>query len=186
VTGPWSAHAEQARTTHQSARHRDHLLLAARQRAGALIEPFGDARKQFQHSRQIFGDGAAVVPDIGAHRQILAHRHQRENTTRLGNRTDAGANDLMRRQSVDRAAIQRDSAGAWRDQTEDDFHRRRFAAGVAAEQANDPSAADFERQIEMRLDGAVKRVDAIKAQQRLAHATGSGCGAAPPMPEWPR
>ena len=47
-------------------------------------------------------------------------------------------------------------------------------------------AADFERQIEMGLHGAVERVDAVEAQQRLVHATGSGCGAAPPMPEWPR
>ena len=51
-------HAEQARAAHQRARHRDHLLLAARQRAGALIEPLGDARKQFQHAREIVGDGA--------------------------------------------------------------------------------------------------------------------------------
>ncbi len=53
-------HADQLRPPHQRARHRHHLLLAARQRARPLVEPLGDAREQLSTRSRSSCDLGAV------------------------------------------------------------------------------------------------------------------------------
>ena len=43
---------DEARLPHQAAGDRQHLLLAARQRAGELPAPLGEAREQGEHARR--------------------------------------------------------------------------------------------------------------------------------------
>jgi hypothetical protein len=57
-----------------SARHREHLLLAAGERAGAP-KPFLHARKERQHALVVPRDAIAVRAGESAHQQVLAHRH---------------------------------------------------------------------------------------------------------------
>ena len=88
-------------------------------------------------------------------------------------------------QPGDVLAVEPDLAGARLDEAEDDLHGGGFAAGVAAEQADDLARAHLERQAEMDLDRAVECVDAVEAEQGLGHTvTGRGCS--PPTWRWPR
>ena len=50
---------EQLRLGHQAAADREHLLLAAGQRAGALALPFGEPREDREHPARGFARGAA-------------------------------------------------------------------------------------------------------------------------------
>jgi hypothetical protein len=70
----------------------------------------------------------------------------------------------MGRQPIDPCAVEGDRSRAGREQAKDDLHRRRFTAGVAAEQRDDLALADLERKVEVDLNGAVERVDAIEAE----------------------
>ena len=77
--------------------------------------------------------------------------------------------------------------GSRRDEAEDDLHRRRFAAGVAAEQADDAALADCEREVEMRLHRAVKGVDAVEARAAAGSCRGlRSRSARRPTSLWPR
>ena len=89
-------HADQLRPAHKGARHRDHLLFAAGQCARSLGDPFGDAREEFQHPFIILPDRGLVAAAIGAHQQVLAHGHRREQTPRFRHRGDAEADDPRR------------------------------------------------------------------------------------------
>ena len=62
---------------HQAAPDGEHLLLAARQRAGALALPFGKPREDREHPVAVVRAPCAAAP-IGAEVEIFAHRHVRE------------------------------------------------------------------------------------------------------------
>jgi hypothetical protein len=178
---------QMSRGVPMSARHGEHLLLAARKDPGALIDALGDPGKERQHPIEIGCDRPSVGPRIGAHQQVLAHRHQREDASRLGHGANSRPDHLMSGPAVDALPVERNGSGARGEQTEDDFHRRRFAAGVAAEQRDDAALANLEREIEMRLHRAIERIDAIEDEQRLGHGpTASVDWAARPTALWPR
>src|SRR3984885_2297488 len=88
--------------------------------------------------------------------------------------------------AVDALALEHDGSRARRQEAEDDFHRRRFAAGVAAEQADDAALANLEREIEMRLHRAIKGIDAVQCEKRLDHGPTASADRARPIPPWPK
>ena len=51
---------QQARTRHQRAADRQHLLLAARQKAGCLFLSLGKTRKEVEYHLHVGGDGAVA------------------------------------------------------------------------------------------------------------------------------
>src|SRR5581483_9470796 len=60
---------------HQPARDRQHLLLAARESAGALAPPLLETRKQRVDAVEIAGIGLARARWKSAHLQIFLNRH---------------------------------------------------------------------------------------------------------------
>ena len=56
---------------HQRARHREHLLLAAGERAGLLAAPLVEAREVAVHALEVRVDRAAVLARVGAEPQVL-------------------------------------------------------------------------------------------------------------------
>src|SRR5262245_55160558 len=62
---------QEARPAHHGAGDREHLLLAARQGAAALVEALGQDREQHADAGEIRLEMLAVV-DAGAHQQVLA------------------------------------------------------------------------------------------------------------------
>ncbi len=73
----------------------------------------------------------------------------------LGDEADAKPRDPIGRQEVDWPAVEKNRAGADRDEAEDRLHRRRFAHAVAPEQGCDLARADVERQAEEHLARAI-------------------------------
>src|SRR5262249_19940891 len=79
-------HAQELGPGHQSATDRDHLLLAPRQGAGDLAEPFLDRRKEGEDASQILVERGSVRSRIGAHLEVFVHRHARKQPARLEHR----------------------------------------------------------------------------------------------------
>ncbi len=83
---------EQLGPAHQRARDREHLLLAARQRAAALGKPLLQARKDLGDVRDL-----AVVIGAGELRtqaQVLLHRHARKDAPSFRRLGEAEPGDL--------------------------------------------------------------------------------------------
>ena len=73
---------QQARLGHQAARDREHLLLAAREQPGALVQPLAQAREALEHRLDL-----ARVPlaaRVGAEREVVEHRKLGKHLAALG------------------------------------------------------------------------------------------------------
>jgi len=103
-------HAEEARPRHQGARHRHHLLLAARERAGGLAEPLLDPRESSNTRSMSDSISALSLRMKAAHLEVLAHAHAGKQAACLGHRRDAALDALRRRQIVDGLARVTDRA----------------------------------------------------------------------------
>ena len=88
-------HQQQLRVRHQRAAHRDHLLLAARERSGQLLAPLVDAREELEDALEVLRRAAGA--QVGAHLQVLEHRHRREETAVLGHDRHALLDPVVRR-----------------------------------------------------------------------------------------
>ena len=71
---------------------------------------FFEPRKSVEHEVEVDGHGPAVLACIGAHEEIVADRHEREDALALRHHTDAAGDDLIRPQPVDPAAVKPDFA----------------------------------------------------------------------------
>ena len=69
---------QQPRPRHERARDREHLLLAARERAGALLAALAQAREQLEHALAVRCDPGAVLAQVGAELEVLLDREVRE------------------------------------------------------------------------------------------------------------
>jgi hypothetical protein len=88
---------QKARPGHQRARDRDHLLLAARQRASRCVEARGKHREELADPRQRTRPLAPGGRDEAAELEIFANRHSREQPPALGYNGDAMGDEPMRR-----------------------------------------------------------------------------------------
>src|SRR6266567_913713 len=84
---------QEARPAHERARDRQHLLLAARERAAALVEPLAQPRKQDEDAVEI-GVEIAALAEGCAHLQVLQDAHAHEDAAALRRLRDLEARDL--------------------------------------------------------------------------------------------
>ncbi len=110
-------HQQHARIAHQRAADREHLLLAARERAGGLLLALLQAR---EHSNTRSRSTGACSPRGArcATIEVLAHRQRREDAPPLRHEADALARNRLRRQPRDRLAEQADLALARRQEAD--------------------------------------------------------------------
>ena len=134
---------KQARPAHQGAADRDHLLLAAGQRARLLAGAFAQYAEQGVYTLQIGGNLCAVVAQIGAELQILEHGQFRKQTPSFRTMTYAARHNLMHRQFADIGAIKSQITAA-RQSARDRFQQRRLAGAVGTEHGNELALAHFE------------------------------------------
>ena len=100
---------DQARLAHQAAADRQHLLLAARQRAGGLLAALGEAREQAEHALQRLLLQRARMARRGAHLEVLQHREVGEDLAAFGDMADARLADALARPAGDVAAVEADA-----------------------------------------------------------------------------
>ena len=134
---------EQPRPAHQRARDGEHLLLAPRQRAAALVEPLAQAAE----TAPARGRGRRARPRAGgerAHLQILEHGHARKDAPSFRRLGDVEPRDLVGWQPRDVAAGEHDRAFARARIAADGHHQGRLAGAVRPDQRDDLAFADLE------------------------------------------
>src|SRR5262245_12072352 len=97
---------QQFRPAHQRASDRQHLLLAAGQRAAGLLAPLGEAGEQRVHPIEVGADRHGVPTDIGTHLEVLEHGHAREDATAFGCLADPERDTQVRAHLRDVAAFE--------------------------------------------------------------------------------
>ena len=143
-------------------RERDHLLLPAREGAGALRAAVVDVGEELR-------DEVAARPVVAlGEPEVLGDGQRAEDLAVLGHVADASLHDAVRRKPVDARAGEAHFAASL-DEPEDRPDRRRLADAVAAEQGGDAGGRDLERDVlDDLLAGDAPR-EAVDDEDRLAH-----------------
>jgi hypothetical protein len=105
-------------------------LLAARQRAGALLPALLEPRELLIHGVPVRQDLRASFPQIRAELEVVLDRQVREHHAALGRLGDAEADDVVRRHLDEVAALEADAPRADRNQARDRPQQRRLACPV--------------------------------------------------------
>src|SRR5579883_1278144 len=155
---------QKLRPHHQGARDRQHLLLAARQRARRLALPLLENREE------IIEPVALLVAFRGlqmlaAEIEILLHRHVAEELARLGTLDDAAARDRRRAQAAEALIVPADLA-LMRHEARDRVEKRRLAGAVQTHHRDELALMDMERDALKRLRLAVEHADIAHLQDR--------------------
>src|SRR3989454_3646388 len=87
---------DQPRPRHQRAGDREHLLLAARERARHLPPPISEDRELGGDALEVLVHSAAVAPHIRSYLEILQDREMGKDATSLGTVGDARGEDVPR------------------------------------------------------------------------------------------
>ncbi len=112
---------------------------------------------------------------VGAHLEVLADAHAREQPAPFGGLGDPHLDDVVRRLRGDLAALEADRAAPRPVQAVDRAERRRLAGAVGPDQRDDLALAHLQRDTLDRVDGAVVGVDVVHIEdQRLAVAATGG------------
>ncbi len=119
-------------------------------------------------ARRRLGDPGAVEP--GA--QILHDRQLREYAPFLGHVGDADPGQPMRRQALDRVALEDDAPLGRVNEAGYGLEGRALADAVAAQQSYHFAAADFERDPVEDVAFAVIGVDALNLEERFRSSGG--------------
>ena len=107
----------------------------------------------------------AVASQIRAEPEVLAHRELAEEPSALGDVGDSDARDSLRSGPGDALTGEAHLAGG-RHEPRDRAERRGLARAVAAEDGDDLSLADRERDTVESLYRAVASLDAVELEQR--------------------
>src|SRR4051794_24811160 len=152
---------------HKRAPDREHLLLAARHRPALLALALLQAREQGVHAVEVLADALRVAARERAHLEVLEHGHAREDPPALGRLRDPDLGHGVARQALDLRAVEHDPSGARRHDAGDRPQRRRLAGAVRADQRDDLTLVDLERDALERLDRAVEGVDVLHEEDGL-------------------
>jgi hypothetical protein len=164
---------DEARLTHQAARDREHLLLAARQRSGRLSPPLGEAREERIGALELATRFAARALDDRAHLEVLEHAHVGEDLAALGDLADAELADAMALVAGDVLALEADRAARRALHASDCADQRGLAGAVGPDDRDDLALGDVERDAVERLRVAVEEVEIGDAEHQRAAVAGA-------------
>ena len=160
---------QELRTAHEGTAHGEHLLFAARERAGRLILALLEAREELKDVLEVLLDASLVLAHEGAEVKVLHDRHLREDAAALRHLRDALLDDLMGADTGDALPQEGDAARLWLQEARDRAQRRRLAGAVRADERDDLAFIDFEADALERVDGAVVDVYIIDFQHGFCH-----------------
>jgi hypothetical protein len=162
----------QPRSRHQPAADRQHLLLAARQKARRLRPALLEHREIGIDDFEILGDARALAA-VGAHAQVFSDREVREHLAPLGHMRQAHAHDPVGVHPVDPGAVELDLALLRVHQPRHRLHQRRLAGPVGAQDGDDLAFLHIQRHAAQRHDRAVESLDVAHLQHGLGHCATS-------------
>ena len=145
---------------------REHLLLAAGEVAGGLVEPVAQHGEELEHALGRRRDAFLVLAVQPAREaQVLGDGQRRERALAARHLHDAAARDLVGRRVRHVAPVEHDGAVRRLDQTGDRLQQRRLAGAVGAEQRDDLAFVDLEVHAEQHLHAVVVHVDVADEEQ---------------------
>src|SRR5262245_3124395 len=150
---------QQARIGGERTADRQHLLLAARQRAAALPPPLAQAREEIEYTFE----GPGSRPSHG--REVLLDAQRAEDVALLRHPTDAERRPRLGRQGGDLAARQRNRAGEATSHPDQAVDQGRLAHTVAAEHGQRLALAQAERHLGQHYGAAVAGREIVDGEQ---------------------
>ncbi len=155
---------EQRGIRHEGASDRQHLLLAAGQRAAQAARARGQVRKQFEHTLDRPRLGRAAAIGRGGD-EILANGEIGKHLSSLGHEAQTRARHDVRRQTVQRTPAEVDAARLDRHEAHHRAHGGGLAHAVAAKQRDHTARRHLERDTEQHLAEAVRSFDGLEPQR---------------------
>src|SRR5215813_4563615 len=159
---------------HQAATDRAHLLLAAGEKTGRLIEPLLEPGQRLQNPVELGLDRRFVPPQVGSLHKIVFDRQAGEQSSTLRDVDDSGADHLIGAGVRQVDAIEADLAGPRLDELRKGPKQRRLACAVRADERHDLALANFERDIPENLHISIPGRKIPDLQQRLSVRGGTG------------
>src|SRR5206468_5894726 len=164
----WLVEHKQAWPSHERPSDCEHLLLAAAQRSGALLQPLAQAREIFEHARRLLARGAEIASRVPTEQQILAHGQIREYLSSFGHLDDPRPDHAVWAPSIDPLAVEVDRAARRPEETGNHPQCRRLARAVRPEQRDDAPLGDLETDAVQGADAPVVGLDLIHREQRTS------------------
>ena len=160
-------HQQELRRRDERARDRNHLLLAAAERAGDLVVALAQPREAFEHLVDASLDEGLVVDGEAAEPQVVHDGERVPQLPALGHPGHAEHVDLVRLQAqeVD-LAIEADLAGARAQQAEQRLDDGRLAGAVGAQDDAQLARQDLQRDAVDGRHRAVRHRQTLDLQQR--------------------
>ncbi len=159
---------QEPRTQHQRARHREHLLLAARERPGRLVPALPEHRKVAEHALEVVPEVASLASAPRAEAQVLLDREVHERAAALRRMRDAELNDVFGGLALERLVFEPNRAGRL-DHARDRAQGRCLAGAVGAEDGRDSAPRHAEADPMQRLRASVEGLELLDLEKR-AHA----------------
>src|SRR5207302_8772978 len=103
--------------------------------------------------------------------EILTHGQVREHLASLGNEAEPGLRHPIRRQAMDRTAVEADRAALRRRDAHDRADRRGLAHTVPAEQGDDVARAGAESDAEPDLAHTLRRLVRIYGEHQACYSS---------------
>ena len=168
-------HQQHAGVAHERAPDREHLLLAAGERAGDLGVALGEPGKDLEHAVDRPARAVVLLLRLRRHHQVLAHRERAEHAPALRDQADALARDHVGRETGDGFAVQADRAAPRLEKAHDGRHAGGLAGAVASEQAEQPARLQRERHAVQHVAVAVIGVEVGDRERFSRQDTPPGC-----------
>jgi hypothetical protein len=160
----------QLRRAHQAAADRQHLLLAARKRAGRLAQALLQARKHRQHTVAVLVAVRLRARQHRAHVEVFGDSQCGKHLAALRHLPDAEIAHLVARQPRNVAAAVADRTARRAVHARDGADQRGLAGAVRADDRDDRPLLHLERYAVERLGVAVEHVDVLDAEHHSASA----------------
>ena len=158
---------EQLRLEDEGLPEREHLLLAAGEVAGLLVEALAQHREEAEH---LLGDLGHVLGLVLVHPrrqlQVLGHGQGGEHALAAGHEHHALGHRLGGSLAGDVVAVEHDGAAARSGQPRDRGEQRRLAGAVGAQQRDDLVAVHVAVHAEEHLRLAVGELEVADGEQR--------------------
>src|SRR6266550_7227190 len=113
----WLVEHKQSWPGHERSSDGEHLLLAAAEGPGPLLQPLAQAREILEHARRILACGTEIASRVPTKQQVLVHGELGEDLPSFGNLDDPGSHHTVWAPSIDALAVEVDRAARRPEET---------------------------------------------------------------------
>ena len=159
--------AEQLWFGHHGAAEHEHLLFAARERAGVLAAALLQPREHVEDAVDHAADFRVIAPVLEpAELEVFARGEERKDVAAFRHQRDAGKRALVRGEPRDVFAAEADRARARRQQSRDGAQGGRFSGAVRADQRDDLALVHLDRDAAADRQLAIGELEVLGGEQR--------------------